>query len=275
MSDVGLHLRITDSLMEVAQRAQEMNLPFFQCFLVLQTTGRLIELSAQEIDAFNQFREKHFKTLYVHGSYWINLANERRAGYRAFERERNLAQQLGFSHMIIHPGSARGMGSRKAGVDLLARVLNRATRKQDTPQIIIENTTHGKMNVGGDLQDFLWLRAKLDRPETIQFCIDTTHAFAYGYDIVSEKGREQFIDLIDETVGIDNVVLLHLNDSRHPRGSRLDQHELPGSGVIGREALRQFAVHPRLQHIPLLLEPPMVEDEVIQVALDDVRTWRK
>ncbi|HML19249.1 MAG TPA: TIM barrel protein, partial [Candidatus Dependentiae bacterium] len=75
------------------------------------------------------------------------------------------------------------------GIDELARSLNYVMKYEREITIVLENTTHGNLSVGSDITDFKLLRAKLDYPERISFCIDTAHAYSYGYDLKEKTNR--------------------------------------------------------------------------------------
>jgi len=91
--------------------------------------------------------------------------------------------------------------------------------------------------------------------------------------VVSAQGQHDFIALLDTTIGIDRIQLIHLNDTTEKLGSFIDRHSAIGQGMIGEGALARFAMHPQLQHIPLLIESPelSVEDEL--VVLEKIRNW--
>jgi hypothetical protein len=77
-------------------------------------------------------------------------------------------------------------------------------------------------------------------------CLDTAHLFAAGYDIKSTEGLEQTLEKIEQTVGLDNVPVIHVNDSKIALGGKVDRHENLGEGKIGEEGFRRFLQHPRL-----------------------------
>ena len=52
-----------------------------------------------------------------------------------------------------------------------------------------------------------------------------------------EEGLEKTLDLVDRTVGLARVFVLHVNDSKTPLGSRVDRHENIGDGKIGLEGV--------------------------------------
>jgi deoxyribonuclease-4 len=270
---VGLHIRLTENLEAAAQKALRLELPFFQCFLTHQDTNRLLQLSTQEIDLFVKEYRHQFAQLYVHGSYWINLAGIRKNGVRAYQRESMLAKKLGFTHMVLHSGSATGAASRQQGVEQFASVLNRILKYEHDLTLVIENTAHANMNVGSDITDFRLLLEKLDYPDKIKFALDTAHAFVYGYDVGTALGQDQFLQLVHDTVNLERVVLLHVNDALKERGSCIDKHGVPGEGLIGGAMLKRFATHERCAHIPIIVELPVIPEYKEIEVLERVRTW--
>ena len=70
--------------------------------------------------------------------------------------------------------------------------------------------------------------------------------FAAGYDIRTETGLEKTLDLIEQTIGVDNVPVIHVNDSKIALGGHADRHANLGEGKLGEEAFRRILQHPRL-----------------------------
>ncbi len=273
MRPLGLHMRLNGSLMTVAQRAVALQLPFFQSFFVNFVTNKMIQPSKQEINEFVHYTRAHFSQLYVHGSYWINLASLLHTGYSVFKKELALAQRLSFTHMVLHPGTAKGATTKLEGIDALARVLNTINAVDHGLMIVLENTAHGNLAVGSDLCDFGLLFEKLDKPERVQFCLDTSHAHAFGYELVEPEKQDAFIKLIDECVGLSQVQLIHLNDINQACGSRIDQHAIIGQGQLGKAALQRLVQHPALAHVPLIMELPALTGEQEEQILNEVRQW--
>ena len=271
--DISLHLRLVGSLRDIAERAIALQLPFFQCFLVIKSSGNIIRPTTEDVQDFIALRRQHFGALYVHGSYWINLAGIVHNGHHALERELRMAKRLEFTHMILHPGSAKGALHKDQGIDALAKTLNKVLKWEQHIKIVLENSAHGALSIGGDLQDFAQLLAKLDHPEKLLFCVDTAHAYSYGYDIAQAVEREKFIQLLDTTIGISRIALIHLNDTSEICGSKIDKHASTGTGRIGKEALKAFMLDARLASIPVLMELPVLPEDQEQIILDQVRSW--
>lgn len=258
---------------QMIENAVRLELPIFQCFLLLQSTGKLLPLTDEEVNAYLAIRRERFKDLYVHGSYRINLSGVNDANHFSLRRELDMAKRLEFTHMVMHPGSATGVKNRRQGIEVMAQLLNKLVRYEQGIKIVLENAAHGNMVVGSDLEDFVVLRSLLDQPEKILYCIDTAHAHSYGYPIHDEQSRNALIDSVDQAMGLENVVLLHVNDTHEMLGSKKDRHEVVGKGVIGDEALKAWMLNPRLAHIPAILELPEVDKEEEIKILSKVRSW--
>jgi deoxyribonuclease-4 len=89
-------------------------------------------------------------------------------------------------------------------------------------------------------------------------CVDTCHIHAAGYDLVNEY--DAVIERFAQTVGLDRMWVMHLNDSKTPFGSRRDRHELIGEGSIGAGAFQRIMTDSRLAHVPKVIETPKLDD---------------
>lgn len=272
MRDIGLHLRITTTLDDLIAKAEQLQLDCFQCFFIEQPLSRSLSLTYTQKERVAACVKKYRGTPILHASYLINLAGPPRK-HIVLERELAMAEELGFEYLILHPGSAKHCATKDEGIQALADAINPFLNMRTALTFVLENLAHGGKVIGGDLHDFKLLLSKLDHPERVRFCIDTAHAHGYGYDIITEQGRKEFVALLDETIGIANIVLLHINDTTKEQGSRLDEHAQLGKGTIGLVALRAFAMHEALRNIPLLLELPPLSDEEQVGILEAVREW--
>src|SRR5258705_5567727 len=111
-------------------------------------------------------------------------------------------------------------------------------------RILIENTAGMGTAVGARLEEVGEILAGL-RNLPVEACLDTAHLFAAGYDIKTEAGLASTIGQIDGAIGLENVPVIHANDSKIPLGGRVDRHEHIGKGKIGAEAFARILRHPR------------------------------
>jgi deoxyribonuclease IV len=186
----------------------------------------------------------------VHANYLINLAASepvaRVRAIQAFRDEIVRAVTLGADFLIVHPGSARD-GDMAKGAAAIADAIRQATRglKLGGLTILIENTAGMGNCVGSKFEELAQILK--GAPEVaLGVCLDTAHLFAAGYPIHTESGLEETLAHIEATIGLDRVLVLHVNDSKVEHGSRVDRHEHIGRGKIGLAALERVLRHPHL-----------------------------
>jgi deoxyribonuclease-4 len=261
--------------------AQELEIDIAQFFLMPQKKNKYIRLMRDEVKAFVA-RRAELGDIYVHSSYWINLANGNKESINIAEamlrKELRIAKELQLTGVVIHPGSYKGHPKTeedptgyKAGIQGVARFLNKFLKKEPDIKIILENTAHSAKSIGSNFEDFVAIRALLDKPEQLKICLDIAHSFAFGYDVTDTK---KFVAMLEKTVGIESIALIHLHDSAEPCGSSRDRHALPGEGEIGVEALKNVVMHPKLVNKPIILELPVVSTGRAVEILNFVRSWQ-
>jgi len=76
-----------------------------------------------------------------------------------------------------------------------------------------------------------------------------------------EAAARAVLDELDSICGLANVRVWHLNDSKAPRGSRLDRHEHIGHGHVAIGAFAAIVNHPAFRSVPKILETPKEENE--------------
>ena len=76
----------------------------------------------------------------------------------------------------------------------------------------------------------------------------------------------------DEVIGLDRLLVVHVNDSKNIRGAHKDRHENLGYGEIGFDALSRIANHPLLRNIPKILETPYINEKA--PYSDEIRMLR-
>jgi len=280
MRTIGVHYRIEDNYTKLLQQALDAGANSCQFFLISQNGSRYVKLTPEDKATFLELKNKHLLEIYAHGSYWINAAtgNEEssKISRTLLSKEIQIAKELGIKNIVLHAGSAKGFPqdrndplSRTQGIEAVASILNELAIQKDV-SILIENTAHGGKTVCSDLNDFKRLRKILSPEANVGFCLDTSHAFAYEYDL---KETEKFMELLDQTMGIENIKLLHLNDSAKQKASKIDQHEIPGEGTIGKESLEKIINHEKLKHLPIIIEPPLIPSEKIREVISEVKKW--
>ena len=176
-----------------------------------------------------------------------------------FER----AAAIGAEYLVLHPGSYKGQ-SLEEGIAAFVLGLRDAAAgaARDGVTVLLENTVGSGAQIGGRFEELRAIRddaAQLtDVP--VGYCLDTCHLLAAGYDVSSDAGLRETIRQAGQVLEIDNVKLIHANDSKTPLGSHVDRHANIGEGHIGRSGFRRILAHPELRPKPFILETPVERD---------------
>jgi len=256
---IGIHTSIAGAISRAPERAHQLGCNTFQIFSTSPRQWKASQVSAAEARLFRHSREKHgLRPLVIHDNYLINLASPhteiRRKSIESFRAELERAVLLGAEYLVMHPGSAlngdrtQAMARFISGVELAARGL-----RLGPLTVLVENTAGGGGALGSGFEE---LRAILQLTERVLLacCIDTAHLYQSGWDVSTEKGLAAMLARLDAVVGLDNIPVIHANDSRTALGSRADRHEHIGKGGIGLAGFRRILNHPRLRHKAFILE---------------------
>ena len=92
------------------------------------------------------------------------------------------------------------------------------------------------------------------------------------YDVSTEEGLKHTIAQATRILGIENVKVMHCNDSKAALGSRVDRHQHIGKGYIGIEGFRRILNHPKLRSKAFILETPADEDGNERTNLDTLKS---
>lgn len=275
MRNIGLHIRFKKNINEAAEEAKKFGIPIFQTFFIEGDTGEFIKLTDHDIRHFNAYWRPQFAQLYVHATHWVHLASVKAThSFPLLKHQLHMARKLSFDYLVLHPGSGEGHSKMKA-IDILASSLNKAFDEAGDVKILLENSAHGGEIIGGDPHELRLILEKVNQPDKLGFCIDTAHAFAYGFNIADEKDQDAYISLLDQTIGLKKIALIHLNDTDNPCGSRSDSpHVPPGEGLIGTKSLKRFIAYSAFAKLPVILELPAGLSKRKEAAvLKKVKSW--
>ena len=254
---IGIHTSIGGSYLNALESARKLGCNALQIFSASPRmwqggSARIPEVDAQ---AFRARRDElRLGPLVIHANYLINLASEQRMlqtrSIQAFHDEIVRALALGADFLVVHPGS-RGEARIEQAISTIVESVKQASKRAPMGglRILIENTAGMGTAVGARLEEVGEILAGL-RNLPVGACLDTAHLFAAGYDIKSEAGLASTIGQIDGAIGLENVPVIHANDSKIPLGGRVDRHEHIGKGKIGAEAFARILQHPRFGAAP-------------------------
>jgi deoxyribonuclease-4 len=168
---------------------------------------------------------------------------------------------LGIKHIVIHPGYHGGAGIEQ-GLKKIALSIDMVYEKLPNidVSITLETTAGQGTSIGFRFEHLREVIDNSNYKEKISVCIDTAHIFEAGYDIRSYDKYNETMNEFCEIIGLKNLKVIHINDSKTTLGSNVDRHEHIGKGKIGIDAFRFIMNDRRLANIPKILETPKGED---------------
>lgn len=252
---VGLHIRLKYDLLEIMVAVQHLNLTAAQSFLINEA-GVYVNLSPDIVHEFVNMKKKLKFAYFVHAAYWSSLVNVTSKEFITLCEEAQFASDLTADGIVIHIGATRAKLNKKEQVAYVAECVNELTYRTPNLPLILENSPHAGRNFGGDIKDFGLLYEHIEHKDRVKFCLDTAHAFVFGYDLTSQLVVDDFFRLISEMIGQNNIALLHLNDAPEPCGSYIDKHGVPGDGLLRQHVLQQVMRNDLFLGVPIILELP-------------------
>ena len=210
----------------------------------------------------------------IHSSYLMNLCTPkddlREKSIDAMQKEVDAAATLGIEYVNVHLGAHTG-----AGVDGGLSNAASALDELDVPDgvtVLVESDAGSGTKLGGDFEHLATVRERTDLD--IEFCLDTAHAFAAGYDLSTPEAVAETLATFDDVVGFDDLACVHLNDSKHACGTNKDEHAHVGKGKIGDDGMRAFVNHDAVRDLPLVLETPTEDGKSYPWNIQRVRDLR-
>ena len=265
---LGAHFSIAKGLHDALYQAQTYGCNALQMFTGNATSWKERTLTRAERERFEQARtDTGIRSIASHTSYLINLASpdpeKHTRSCDALKQELIRSSVLNIPFCVLHPGASMDDGIG-AGLSKVARSINLVFSQTDgaLTRLLLETTAGQGSALGHTFEQLAKIIDGIDRKERIGVCLDTCHIFAAGYDIRTRDGYRQTMNRFDDILGLDRLVLIHVNDSIKGLGSRVDRHTHIGMGALGVDAFRHLLNDERLFHVPKLLETAGIEGDI-------------
>lgn len=197
----------------------------------------------------------------VHCAYILNLAQpdeeKRQYAIDFVIRELRGTNAIGAKYLVVHPGAHMNKGVEEGCKRIADSLIKILEETKDIDTVICLETMAGKGTECCSKFEEIKFIMDIVKSDRIKVCLDTCHIWDSGYDIVNEY--ENVIMNFDNIIGLDNLKVLHINDSKNINGSHKDRHENIGFGNIGFETLSKFIYDPRFENKIKILETPYVK----------------
>ncbi len=171
------------------------------------------------------------RPIYVHAPYLINVVSAdpdvRSRSSHSLQVTCTAAATIGAAGVIVHTGHGPKGEDVEVGRGRWRSVLERL---ETHVPVLLESTAGGQRPVARTTDQVLALFEALDGVAVpLGFCLDTCHLYAGGEELVAATERLR--------AHLGRIDLVHLNDSRDPRGSSRDRHANLGGGTCPPQEL--------------------------------------
>ncbi|UCD38563.1 MAG: deoxyribonuclease IV [Fidelibacterota bacterium] len=266
MAVLGAHVSTAGGAESAPERGRAINADAIQIFTSNQNQWKARPLTETNISGFREgMLQGQPQVSVTHDSYLINLCSveewKLRRAVSAFIEEMDRSEALGIDYIVFHPGAHMAAGV-ETGCATVAQSLNTAleSRPDHKVKLLVEITAGQGTTVGYTFEQIAAILEQVNYPERMGVCFDTQHAFAAGYDIRTPENWEQVLEEFDRVLGLNQLMVFHLNDSKRELGNRVDRHEKIGKGYLGLLPFWFLVNDDRFSDTPALLETP-VDDE--------------
>ena len=260
---IGAHVSISGSLDLAVDNAVERECNAFQIFTRNPRSWFAKDLDPVQVKKFKEKLQKsgiERMATCAHMPYLPNLSSPDEDGYqksiKSMTQEIERCHELGIPYLVTHLGSHKGSGEEN-GIRRLVGALNKVAETNADVIILLENTAGQKNSVGSDFTQLEEIFSKCKPSKKFGICLDTCHAFVAGYDLRTKEDVTKAIKKFDDSIGLKNLKILHLNDSKGELNSNRDRHDHIGLGEIGKEGLGEIVKIMNKNNIPIVLETPI------------------
>jgi deoxyribonuclease-4 len=267
---LGAHVSSAGGVPEAPARAAAIEATALQLFTKMANRWAERECLDEECVSFRaRLGETKVRATMAHDSYLINLASPdpvlRARSLASFVSELRRCEALGLDYLVSHPGNY--MDERDAGLVRNADAISDALAQAPGRTVLcLEITAGSGTALGATFEELAAIIERVDAThrERVGICLDTCHAYSAGYDLVNDY--DGVMAKLQDTLGMQRLRVMHLNDSKTPFASRRDRHELIAEGSLGEAPFRRIMTDERLALVPKVIETPKLDDATVTDA---------
>jgi len=272
---IGAHVSVAGGVEHAVDRQRQIGGTCGQIFTHAPQIWAHTSISDAQAEAFRTATRAHLNGAWlIHTSYLVNLSTPkpdlRRKSIESMQQEVDTAARLDIPYVNVHAGAHTGAGPG-AGLQNAVSALDAL----DVPEgvtILIETDAGSGTKLGARFEELAYLLRESDH--ALGICLDTAHVFAAGYDLSTPEAVDATVEAFDDAIGCAHLHAIHLNDSKHARGTHRDEHAHIGEGHIGMRGMQRIVTHPALRDLPYVLETPNADDFGHADNIERVRQMR-
>lgn len=279
---LGAHMSIAGGFEKSIERGLSIHATTIQIFTKSNRQWHAKKITNTESDVFRiATQESGIKPIVAHATYLINIGSPdkevEKKSIKALTEELERCHMLDIPYLVLHPGAHLNTDEQQC-LERIAHNLD-IILENDTgkTKILLETMAGQGSTVCYTFEQIAEVRKLAKHKRRIGVCLDTCHIFVAGYDFTTPHTYKAMWHHFDKTIGLNNLDVIHVNDSKKELGSRIDRHEDIGKGKIGLDAFKMLFNDPQFFDTPKILETPKdtPEDDMrniktIQKLLSDI-----
>ena len=257
---IGAHVSPAGGLPKAVERGLERGCRAIQIFNQSPRMWRPTVYAEQAVAEFRSaIEDSDIDAVLIHAVYLLNCASKdpdiRAKTLTSLTHSLRVGQAIGATGVVLHPGSAK-TGDVPSAIARAGEVIREALADSEECALHLENTAGAGGTLGRSVEELAALIDACGGDARVGLCLDSCHLYASGYDIRTSDGMDETLAQIAETIGLERIGSLHLNDSQTPLGSNRDRHANVGRGELGEDGCAAFLSAPQLAGLPCVLETP-------------------
>lgn len=261
---IGSHVSFSNKgLLNAAEEAIGYGATSFMVYTGAPQNTRRKPMEEQFVpEGLALMKEHGIEDIVVHAPYIINLASYKtnifELAVEFLQSEIERTAFMGVDNIVLHPGAFTDKDV-DYGIQRIAEGLDEVLSANGSVNIALETMAGKGTEIGRTFEELAAIIDKVTNNDRLRVCLDTCHVHDAGYDIVNDFDgvMEQF----DRIIGLDRLSVLHINDSKNPRGAGKDRHAPVGAGYIGFDAIHRIVHHEVARDKPIILETPWIGKE--------------
>ena len=271
---IGAHISRNKTLIDTMNTIKDCNGNALQIFASNPRSTKITSLNqtffGKNLNEIKTYINKNNFSLVIHSPYTINIANNLAINKRQMDikecywikliiHELQIAHSIGAIGCVIHCGKytnssiENGLINMKLSLDF---IINEIISQKLNSKIILETSTGQGTELLYNYEDFLdfYNSFTVIQKKYIKICIDICHIWAANYNL------NEIITITEKNNNINDIAVIHINNSKNPKGSHLDRHEtiLNKNGFIDISDIKKFISMMRKanDNITFILETP-------------------
>lgn len=262
---IGAHLNKDKTILNTLKNIKEVNGNSLQIFISSPLTTKITDINKfkNEYEDIRDYCNTNNIKLVIHASYVLNIAKEFKNNKRIIDLSdcywiNLILNQLEIAHLlnavgvVIHVGKFMNLSINEALNNMkicLSYIISKMDKKINV-KLILETPAGQGTELLTNINDFFDFYNSFTNFEKkyLKICIDTCHIWNAGYDI-----NDYYKNIPNDN--IDDIIVIHLNNSKNVIGSKKDRHEELFKGHIDINSIKTF-INNLNKDIIIILEKP-------------------